>query len=71
MEKADNRPIARIERIGARKDPTGRWARLELAGLVRPASRPLPLQALRMPAPTPRASVLEALLEERAEGRGS
>lgn len=61
-----DRPIARIERIAASEDPSDRLARLEMAGLIRRPSRPLPLEALREPAPASRKSVLEALLEERA-----
>ncbi len=64
-----DRPIARIERIAAGVDPRGRLARLEAAGLVRRPSRPLPLKALKARAPASRASVVEALLGERAEGR--
>ncbi len=64
-----NRPIARIERIAAGEDPGGWLARLETAGLVRRPSRALPIDALKAPAPVSRSSVLEALLEEREEGR--
>jgi len=64
-----NRPIARIERVGGIADADGRLARLEAAGLVRRPTRPLPLKLLKAPAPDSRQSVLQALLEERAEER--
>jgi antitoxin (DNA-binding transcriptional repressor) of toxin-antitoxin stability system len=62
-------PIARIERIAPGATADARSARLEAAGLVRRGSRPLDVAALRRPAPTPRASVVGALLEERRDGR--
>jgi len=43
--------------------------RLERAGLLRRATRPLPLERLRATAPRAEASVVEALLEERRSGR--
>jgi antitoxin (DNA-binding transcriptional repressor) of toxin-antitoxin stability system len=63
-----NVPIARIERVGAPATDQ-RFARLEAAGLVRRASKPLPLKKLARKLPQSRESVLEALLEERSEGR--
>jgi antitoxin (DNA-binding transcriptional repressor) of toxin-antitoxin stability system len=61
-------PIARIDRvIGPLSDE--RFAALEAAGLVRRPSKPLPLKKLGSELPQSRASVLEALLEERLEGR--
>jgi len=65
-------PVARLERVGApegRAAGDERLARLERAGLLRRATRRVSLTALREGAPRPRASVLEALLEERREGR--
>ena len=64
-----DQPIARIERVGAASGADGRLARLEAAGLVRRAIRPLPLEILATDPPRSRRSVLEALLEERAEDR--
>jgi antitoxin (DNA-binding transcriptional repressor) of toxin-antitoxin stability system len=64
-----DRPIARIERIGAQAGTDDRLVRLERAGLLRRASRALALDALRPPGPKARESVLRALLDERAEGR--
>jgi prevent-host-death family protein len=46
-----------------------RLARLVRKGIVRPAKGPPPLHLLDEPPPNSRASVLEALLEERREGR--
>lgn len=64
-----DRPVARLERVEAGARPADRIARLERAGLVRRAKRPLHLARLRPAPPTARRSVLEALLEERREGR--
>jgi prevent-host-death family protein len=61
-----NRPIARIEPVGGADE---RLARLEAAGLVRRATRALPLKLLAADRPRSRHSVLAALIEERAEGR--
>lgn len=64
-----DQPIARLERIGAEAPTEDRLARLERAGLVRRATRPLSLKQLRAPAPAAKLSVLQALLDERREGR--
>jgi len=64
-----DRPIARIERIGAEAGIDERLARLERSGIVRRASTRLPADLTREPAPASRRSVLQALLDERAEGR--
>ncbi|MEE8123762.1 MAG: type II toxin-antitoxin system prevent-host-death family antitoxin [Alphaproteobacteria bacterium] len=64
-----NRPIARIERVGGPLGADERLARLEAAGLVRRATRTLPLEILAADPPRSRNSVLAALLEERSEGR--
>jgi antitoxin (DNA-binding transcriptional repressor) of toxin-antitoxin stability system len=63
-----NVPIARIERVSP-PQAGERFARLESAGLIRRPSKPLPLKKLAGAMPHSRASVLEALLDERAEGR--
>jgi antitoxin (DNA-binding transcriptional repressor) of toxin-antitoxin stability system len=62
-------PIARLERIEAGGPSDDRLARLERAGLLRRARRPLDLDALRRESPRSRESVLEALLKDRREGR--
>ncbi|MGH6952704.1 MAG: type II toxin-antitoxin system Phd/YefM family antitoxin [Alphaproteobacteria bacterium] len=64
-----NRPIARIERVGGNREAGGQLARLEADGLVRRATKPLPLKVLAADPPRSRRSVLAALLEERREGR--
>lgn len=61
-------PIARIERV-ARVSDDERLAKLEAAGLLRRPTKPLPLKMLREELPTTRASVVQALLEERERGR--
>jgi antitoxin (DNA-binding transcriptional repressor) of toxin-antitoxin stability system len=63
-----NVPIARIERV-APPQTDERFAKLESAGLIRRPSKPLPLKKLVDGMPHSRASVLEALLDERAEDR--
>ena len=64
------RPVARLEPIQPQDDPTGRWERLERAGLIKIGTEPPPLELLRQPAPklAPGASAVEALLEERRTG---
>ncbi len=66
------RPVARLESaLGEGEDPEGRVARLERKGLLRRASISLPREIL-MTSPPQSAeggSVLDALLEERREGR--
>jgi len=64
-----DQPVARLERVEAGARPADRISRLEKAGLVRRAQRPLPIDRLRVAPPTARRSVLEALLEERREER--
>lgn len=66
------RPVARLESaVGEGEDPEGRIARLERQGLLRRASAALPREILmtRPPQPSEGASVLEALLAERRDGR--
>jgi len=64
-----NEPVARIERIADGGDDDDRLTRLRRAGLLAPPTRPMPIEALRQPAPRPAKSVVAALLEEREEGR--
>jgi antitoxin (DNA-binding transcriptional repressor) of toxin-antitoxin stability system len=63
-------PVARLEPVGA-LDDDARLARLERAGLVRRGTGKPPQRILEEPPPAlPKGvSVLEALLEERREGR--
>ena len=64
-----NRPIARIEGVNGPDGSDERLSRLEAAGLVRRATRAVPLKLLAEQPPRSRESVLTALLEERSEGR--
>ena len=65
-------PVARLESaVGAETDPEGRIARLERAGVVRPARKP-PSAALLSSAPPPAAngaSAVGALVDDRRSGR--
>ena len=63
-----SRPVARIDRV-ADEDDDERVAQLHRAGIVVPPLEPVPLDLLREPLPGARQSVLEALLQERQEGR--
>jgi antitoxin (DNA-binding transcriptional repressor) of toxin-antitoxin stability system len=66
-------PVARLERVSAEGAGPGadgdRLTRLERAGLVRRAARRVSLGALREKKPRAKASVVEALLEDRRAGR--
>ena len=64
------RPVARIVPAVESADDDGRIKRLERAGLIRRPKRRLELESfLAEPLPESRASAVEALLEERREGR--
>jgi prevent-host-death family protein len=65
------RPVARLEPIVEQEDPTGRLARLERAGIIKMGRGKPPIELIRQPPPqlSHGASVLDALLEERREGR--
>jgi antitoxin (DNA-binding transcriptional repressor) of toxin-antitoxin stability system len=62
-------PVARLERIEAGGAADDRLGRLEKSGLLRRSTRRLDLKALRASPPRAAESVLEALLDERQEGR--
>lgn len=66
-----DRPVAIIERVGPAEGHDPRIARLERAGLLRPPAtdEPLDLDALRQAVPVSAAGLLEALVEERRQGR--
>ncbi len=68
-----DRPVARIVPMqhARNEDDEGRLAQLERAGLLRRPIAPLPKEFFTEPPPKLPAgvSVLEALLEERREGR--
>ncbi|MBM5811001.1 MAG: type II toxin-antitoxin system prevent-host-death family antitoxin [Gammaproteobacteria bacterium] len=63
------KPVARIERVSPAADDDIRYQRLVAAGLVRPPLRPLRSDQVRPVDLGPDAGVLQALLEERREGR--
>jgi prevent-host-death family protein len=63
-----SRPVARIDRV-ADEDDDDRIVQLQRAGLLSPPVDPMPLELLRGAAPRAGTSVLDALLEEREEGR--
>ncbi len=62
-------PVARIERVEAGGVADGRLARLERAGLVRRAGRPLDPRVVAGKGPRARTSVVQALIDERRGGR--
>lgn len=64
-----DQPIARLERVAGNAYPQDKLARLERDGLVRRSQQPVPIELLRTRAPKSKRSVLQALLEERSEGR--
>lgn len=61
-------PVAQLSAPDAESDDD-RLNRLERKGIIRRAKTPPSLRILDEPPPTFEASVLEALLEERREGR--
>jgi antitoxin (DNA-binding transcriptional repressor) of toxin-antitoxin stability system len=61
--------IARLEPVVGADHGEDRLARLERSGLVRRATRPVPLRSLRAVAARPAAGVVEALIAERAKAR--
>jgi prevent-host-death family protein len=67
------RPVARLVSAlaGAAEDPDGRLARLERRGGLRRASAPPPRALIlrKLPKMRKASGVLDALLEERREGR--
>ena len=63
------RPVARIERVSGTTATDEHAATLVASGLARAPTRPVPLTLLAEPPPRSDASVLAAVLEERAEGR--
>jgi prevent-host-death family protein len=67
------RPVARLEPVTTSHEPDaeGRLARLVRDGTVRPGRAPFPKSLLTDQPPRPKrgASVVEAVIEERREGR--
>lgn len=65
-----DQPVARIERITGADAVADRLARLERSGLIRRARKRLSVSAIREASlPRSKQSVLQALIEERREGR--
>lgn len=64
-----DQPVARLERVEREQHPDDRLTRLERAGLIRRATQPVPIKTLKAPAPKTKAGVLQALVEDRREGR--
>ena len=64
-------PVARLEPITSDPDASDWVHRLERAGIVTPGGTAAPVDLLSQPGPTIRGggSVVDALLEERREGR--
>lgn len=63
-------PVARLEpAVSTKGDDEGRLARLERAGIIRRGKGGIAEEILREKPPRARKSVVEALLEERREGR--
>lgn len=66
-------PVARLEPIltPGRSDTVGRTTRLVRHGVLRPAAAPPPRRVLAAdpPTPRPRASLSQALIDERRSGR--
>ncbi len=66
-------PVARLESIqrSGESEPIGRIERLIRSGVARGPIKPLPKDFFKRPRPVPKdgASVLQALLEEREDGR--
>jgi prevent-host-death family protein len=64
-------PVARLEPITSDPDATDWVRRLERTGVVTPGGGAAPIDLLSQPGPVIRggASVVDALIEERREGR--
>ncbi len=62
-------PIAHLNCMARRNRTDNRLAVLDSEGLVRRAVRPVPRDLLENPPAKPGKSVLEALIEERRQGR--
>jgi prevent-host-death family protein len=62
-------PVARLEPAANSESDDGRVERLERAGLLRRGRGRISSELLRGPLPRSKRSVVDALLEERREGR--
>ena len=65
------RPVARLEALTSGSDQQGRLQRLERAGVVRIGSAAPPVALMRRPGPrlADGVSAVDALLDERRDGR--
>lgn len=65
------RPVARLEGVTTDDTDDGRLSRLVREGIVRPARKTVPRTIFTEPPPRPNrdASIVDALIEERREGR--
>jgi len=64
-----NRPVAKLEPVTTKDDPTGHLDDLVRTGALRRATKPSSTKWLREEPPTSRKSIVDTLLEERREGR--
>ena len=64
-----DRPVARIERVDPALDEEGHYQTLVAAGLVTPPTRPFTADLVRPVDLGRDAGALDALLEERRDGR--
>jgi prevent-host-death family protein len=64
-----DQPIATLQGVAASATPNEHLIRMERAGLIRRAQRPVPLKLLRAAPPRAKRSVVQALIDERREGR--
>lgn len=63
------KPVARLERADPELEEDARYRRLVASGIIRPGKRPVRAAPIRPVDLGPNPGVLEALLEERREGR--
>ena len=64
-----DQPVARLERVEPGRQGDERLARLERAGIIRRGTGAVPASLLRRPTARPARSLVQALIEERDEGR--
>jgi antitoxin (DNA-binding transcriptional repressor) of toxin-antitoxin stability system len=64
-----DQPVARLERVEPGRQGDDRLGRLERAGIIRRGTGAVPAVLLRRPVAKPTRSLVQALLEEREEGR--
>jgi hypothetical protein len=62
-------PVALLERVEPGRQGDDRLARLERAGIIRRGTGAIPAALLRRPVAKPTRNLVQAVLEEREEGR--